>query len=130
MSEELTKILGLCLVASVITVVLKGRNAEYSLLVSVAAGAVIGLMILKNIAPVLQTFKNAISSYGVKTEYFKVALKSVGIGYITSFIADSCRDCGQSSMALKAELAGKCAIFILSVPLILSVLEIAIGFIK
>ena len=71
-----------------------------------------------------------LEEYGIKTEYFKVALKALGIGYITSFIADACRDSGQTSLAAKAELAGKTAIFLLSVPLIISVLETAIGFIK
>lgn len=130
MSGELIRILSLLLVSSVICIILKVRNAEYSLLVAVSAGVVVGIIILKNISPVLESFKLSISSYGIKTEYFKVALKSVGIGYITSFIADSCRDCGQSSLASKAEFAGKCAIFILSAPLMLSVLDIAIGFVK
>ena len=67
---------------------------------------------------------------GVKTEYFKIALKAVGIAYITDFIADASRDAGQTSIASKAELAGKSAIFLLSVPVLMSVLETAIGFIK
>ena len=71
-----------------------------------------------------------LSAYGVEAEYFKVALKALGIGYITSFAADSCRDAGQSALASKAELAGKCAVWMLSLPLVVSVLKIAVGFIK
>ena len=63
-------------------------------------------------------------------QYFSVALKAIGIGYITGFIADACRDGGQASLAGKAELAGKCAVFILVLPLIASILETALGFLK
>ena len=74
--------------------------------------------------------KGYIEDYGIETEYFKVAIKALGIGYITSFIADACRDSGQSSLAAKAELAGKAAIFVLSLPLLISVLNIAVGLIE
>lgn len=130
MSIDIFKILALCLVTAVICIVLRQKNSEYALLVSVAAGVFIGLIIIKSISAPIRALQEQLSDYNIKTEYFKVALKSVGIGYITSFIADACRDSGQTSLAAKAELAGKCAIFLLSFPLIMTVLETAIGFIK
>ena len=87
-------------------------------------------LILKNISAPLDLIKEKIDQSGIDSSYFKVAIKALGIGYITSFVAEACRDAGQNSLALKAELAGKCAIFILSVPLILSILETTLGFSK
>lgn len=130
MSETLFKVLALCIVASVLAVILKQKSSEYALLISVAVGAVIGIILLNNLFAPIRQISEYISKYGVKTEGFKVALKAVGIGYVTSFVSDSCKSCGQASMAATAELAGKCAIFLLSVPLMLSVLETAVGFIK
>lgn len=130
MTEDVFKILAVCLVAAVLCIILKQKSGEYAMLVSVAAGVCIGLLILKNIAAPVNALREQLKEYNIKTEYFGVALKAVGIGYITSFIADACRDSGQTSLAAKAELAGKCAIFILSVPLIMSVLSTAVGFIK
>ena len=130
MSIDVLKILGLCLTTAVFCMILRQKNGEYALLLSVAAGVCIGLLIIKNIAAPIKVLRDQLEEYNIKTEYFKVALKSVGIGYITSFIADACRDSGQTSLAAKAELAGKSAIFLLSVPLIISVFKTAIGFIK
>lgn len=130
MSAEIFKILALLLVAAAVCVVLREKNSEYALLTAIAAGVCVSLLILQNLVAPINEIKESLESYGVNTEYFKVALKAVGIGYITSFIADSCRDSGQTSLASKAELAGKCAIFVLSVPLIISVLKTAVGFIK
>ena len=124
------KILGVLLVSAVLSMVLKGRNQEYSMLISISAGVICALLILKNLATPLAQLKTEIEAYGIKPEYFKVAIKALGLGYISSFIADTCRDSGHTSLAAKAELAGKSAIFLLSVPLMLSVLETAVGFIK
>ena len=130
MSIDVLKILGLCLITAVFCIILRQKNSEYALLLSVAAGVCIGLLIIKNITAPIKVLRDQLEEYNIKTEYFKVALKSVGIGYITSFIADACRDSGQTSLAAKAEFAGKSAIFLLSVPLIISVFKTAIGFIK
>lgn len=130
MSEDIFKILAVLLVAAVMSLILKQKNSEYALFVALSAGVVTALLILKNLSAPIAELKTEIEAYGVETEYFKVAVKALGIGYITSFIADACRDSGQTSLAAKAELAGKVAIFLMSVPLLMSVLEIAVGFLK
>lgn len=130
MSGDIFKILAILLVSAVISIILKQKNGEYALLVSVAAGIITAVFILKHLNSSILTLKGYIEDYGIETEYFKVALKALGIGYVTSFIADACRDSGQTSLASKAELAGKAAIFVLSLPLLISVLNIAVGLVK
>ena len=127
---EIFKILAICLISAVLAIVLKQQKGEYALIVALAGGAVVILYVLKGVFEPIEYIKARLLSCGVKTEYFAVALKALGIGYVTGFIADACRDSGQASLAAKAELAGKCAIFILSVPLISAVLETALGFLK
>lgn len=124
---EIFKILAICIITAVLAIVLKQQKAEYALMVALAGGTVVILYILKGILSPIEYINTKLLNSGVKTEYFTVALKALGIGYITGFIADICRDSGQVSLASKAELAGKCAIFILSVPLISAVLETALS---
>lgn len=130
MNIEIFKILALLLVTAAVCIVLRNRNSEYALLAAITAGVIVGVMVLKNLSQPFILIKDSLEDYGVNTEYFKVSLKALGIGYITNFIADTCRDSGQTSLASKAEFAGRSAIFILSVPLIISVLKTAVGFIK
>lgn len=127
---EIFKVLAICLITAVLAIVLKQQKGEYALAVALAGGAVVTLYVLKGVWTPIEYIKAKLLSCGVKTEYFAVALKALGIGYVTGFIADVCRDSGQASLAAKAELAGKCAIFILSVPLISAVLETALSFLK
>ena len=130
MRIEIFKILALLLITAAICIVLSRSNFEYALLASVIAGVIVGVMVLNNLANSFILIRDSLEEYGVNTEYFKVSIKALGIGYITNFIADTCRDSGQTSLASKAEFAGRSAIFILSVPLIIQVLKTAVGFIK
>lgn len=130
MKMEIFKILAICIITAVLAVVLKQQKGEYSLMVALAGGTVVILYILKGVLAPIEYINARLLNNGVNTEYFAVGLKALGIGYVTGFIADLCRDSGQASLASKAELAGKCAIFIISLPLISAVLETALSLLK
>ena len=125
---EIFKILAICIITAVLAVVLKQQKGEYSLMVALAGGTVVILYIIKGVLSPIEYINDRLLKSGINTEYFAVALKALGISYVTGFIADICRDSGQASLASKAELAGKCAIFIISVPLIGAVLDTALSF--
>ena len=123
---EILKVLGFCLVAAVLSLVLKQYRQEYAFFISVAAAISILSMLCVKLFSQMEEIKLLISSSGIETEYFKVAIKALGIAYLTEFTADACRDFGQGSIAAKAELAGKAAIFVISIPLLTSVLKTAL----
>ncbi len=125
---EIFKILAICIITAVLAVVLKQQKGEYALMVALAGGTVVILYIIKGVLSPIEYINDRLLKSGINTEYFAVALKALGISYVTGFIADICRDSGQASLASKAELAGKCAIFIISVPLIGAVLDTALSF--
>ena len=125
---EIFKILAICIITAVLAVVLKQQKGEYALMVALAGGTVVILYIIKGVLSPIEYINEKLLKSGINTQYFAVALKALGISYVTGFIADICRDSGQASLASKAELAGKCAIFIISVPLIGAVLDTALSF--
>ena len=126
---DFTAVLGICIIAAATATLLKGYKAEYAMLIALSAGAVALIMLVLDIMDGVLTLRNTVARYGMDTSYFSVAIKALGICVITGFISDACRDAGQSSLASKAELAGRCAVFVLSLPLLLSLLETAYGFI-
>ena len=130
MIAEFWKVMGICIIGAVLALVLKQKSGEYAFATVVATGIIILFFVIKTVAEPIESLFEKLSDSGVKMEYFKIALKAVGVAYITDFIADASRDAGLSSIASKVELAGKAAIFLLSVPVLMSVLETAIGFIK
>ena len=102
---EIFKILAICIITAVLAVVLKQQKGEYSLMVALAGGTVVILYIIKGVLSPIEYINERLLKSGINTEYFAVALKALGISYVTGFIADICRDSGQASLASKAELA-------------------------
>ena len=130
MMDTVFKILGICIIGSAVSIILKPKSGEYSFVLALATGIIALTFVINAVSKPISEINDRLLASGVKTEYFGIALKAVGIAYITDFVVDSCRDAGMTSIASKAELVGKTAIFTLSVPLMMSVLETAIGFIK
>ncbi|MBP3627097.1 MAG: stage III sporulation protein AD [Clostridia bacterium] len=126
---DIIKILSILIIAAILAIVLKQYKEEYALIISVAAGIIALLFAAEKIISPINMLREKIEEFGIKSEYFSTAIKGLGLAYISSFIGDICRDCGQSSLAEKAEIAGKCAVFILCVPLSLTLLDTVLGFI-
>ena len=120
---QLFALLALCLVAAAVAIVLGQYKKEYAIAVTVAAGAMLitatASFVIRPITEIVDKLRNA----GVNTEFFFVAIKALGLGYVTQFIADTCRDFGQTSLAAKAEFVGRAAMFVISLPLINSLFD-------
>ncbi len=123
------KIPVICLLAALAAVFLGQYRKEYAVLTSLAAGTVILCLLLGKIAPLFGRIYQLTEISSV-SEYYGIALKALGISYITAFAANTCRDAGQSALAAKAELAGRCAVMLLALPLLQAVLELALKFAK
>ena len=126
---NIVAIAGISIVAAIIAVMMKKYNHEYSVIISICAGVLILFEILKNISPAIKQINTLLSSAGLSAEYAEILFKSLGICFLAQFAADSCRDAGESALALKVELAGKIAIVILSLPLFESIANTAVNLI-
>lgn len=129
MSSELIKAVAVIIVAAVFVTALRTRLAEYSFLLVLAVVAVIMIMAFANLFGVVVQLKDLFVKSGNASIYFATALKALGISYITAFAADLCRDFGLSALAQSAEIVGKITIFVLSMPLMTSLLDTALKFV-
>ncbi len=129
MSGDLIKIIVLIIIAAVFAIVLRPHLQEYSFLLVIAAVCVTLMTTSSNLLGGIVKLKELYDQSGNVGVYFTTALKALGIAYITGFAADVCRDFGLSALAQGAEIAGKGVIFILSIPLLTTVIEAAIGFV-
>ena len=123
---ELTPILGICVIAAVLATLLRQYKGEYAIMLVAVAAAAVVVAVLWSAVDAVITLRNLVVETGVDTSYFVVAFKALGICIVTSFASDICRDMGQQTLASGAELAGRCGVFILSVPLLVSVLQTAL----
>lgn len=108
---------------------LKSYRSEYAILAAAVAGGMILLFAIKEIYTPLNDLLQTLESYGVKKELTVYLLKTVGICFLTKFSSELCADFGQTSLCSKVELAGRCAIFILSIPFIKGILNTGLSLI-
>lgn len=112
-------------VGSVILVlIVKQLKSEIALPLSVCITTALSISAVILIEPICSYVSEIADSvnYG---EYVKVMIKSLGIALVTSSSADICRDCGEGAIGAKVELVGKCAIMLVALPLIRSLLSLA-----
>ena len=129
MSIELIKVLAVIIVAAVLVTFLRNRLGEYSILLALTVIAVALLSVLGNLFSAIEKIQHLFTQNGNTTVYFTTALKALGISYIATFAANICQDFGLTALAQTAEVSGKIMIFILSLPLVISVLEAALKFV-
>lgn len=125
--DVIFKILGLAIVVTIAIIVVRQTKPELAVLVGVAGSVVLFFYILDMLNQVFGVFEYILDSTSLDPELFVVLLKIVGIGYLTEFGANICSDSGNSAVASKILLAGKLAIFVLSIPIIKSLIEILAG---
>ncbi len=123
MIEEMTTALGVCVTAAILATLLKQHCKEQALFCALGCCVVVGLAVVSGLSEVLETLSELFSQTGLPVIYLELVWKAVGVCYLTSVAADLCRDCGESALASVAELCGRIALVLLSLPLLEGVLE-------
>ena len=108
---------------------LKAYRPEYAMLATAAAGAILLVLIISEVYSPLSKLFLLLEDYGINGELTTYLLKAFAICYLTKFATDICTDFGQTSLSGKVELAGRAAIFILSLPIISGILHTGLSLI-
>ncbi len=121
---EILALVGVALIAGVLLVVLRGLGRpELAMLLSLLTGAVLLLAVLGKVFGVVDLLEALGRRSGVDGGQIGVLLKVIGIAYVADFGTAVLRDAGEAALAQKVELAGKAAILLLAVPLVLAILD-------
>jgi stage III sporulation protein AD len=120
---DVLQIVALGLTATVLIVLVKSQRPDLAVLLSVAAGAIIFLLVLGKIGSIIDVIKELSERAGISMIYLGTILKIVGIAYIAEFGSQICRDAGAGAVASKIEFAAKVLIMVLAVPIVVAVLQ-------
>lgn len=120
---EISTIVTIGIIGAVVCVVIKQYKPEYTILVGLGTGLVILFFTVPHFSSVVE-YVNELSGLGeIDTGYIKIVIKALGVCIVTQLASDTCKDCGQNSIASKIELGGKVSILALSLPMFVSLLE-------
>lgn len=121
---EIFQIVGLGIVATIIIIILKHSRPEFAIYISIVTGLIIFSKILHHLVYVIDVLRDLSIKANLEITFFTVILKIIGTAYIVEFGSQICRDAGESSIGMKIELAGKVAIMILAIPILLALMDL------
>lgn len=122
--EWFLAVCALLLTALILTLLVKQSGAaSLALLLTLAVSAAVLLRFLPRLREVFGVFRSLGEQAGLSGGYLSVILKIMAISYLAEFAASLCRDAGETAYAAKMELAGKLAVILLAVPVIVNMLE-------
>lgn len=124
---DIVKIIGVGLTALIIIIVLKQYKPEFTVYVSIIAGAIILFMVISKLYAIVALLTNLSNKTGVGSEFLKILLKITGIAILTEFAVSICKDSGETAIASKIDLGGKIIIVSISIPIITALLELIIS---
>lgn len=123
---EILQVVGIGIIATILTVVLKQQKPEYALQISIVTGLIIFMFVFTKLNYVIQVLSDLAEKVDLDFLYFSTILKVIGIAYIAEFGAQISRDAGESAIASKIELGGKILIMVLAIPILTALLDLII----
>lgn len=117
----------LAVVAVIVALTLRPKNAEIALMLTVACSVLILLAVLSQAGQIIGTVNSIVAAAQINTGYIAILLKVVGICLLTEFAVNTCRDAGCQSLAGNVSLAGKLVVTVTALPLYTDILNTVIG---
>ena len=121
---DMMQIVVLGLVATILSLILKKQNPEFSLYISIVTGVLIFFMTLNKLSVVLEMIKKIAQEVDVNTIYIQIIFKIIGISYLAEFGSQLCNDAGESAISSKIEFAGKVLIMVVSAPILMTLMDL------
>ena len=115
--NEIVTVAGIAVASAGAAVLLKQYKPEYAFGISVAAGAIFLLFIAVRAGEIIDEINAFASASGINSENYGIVLRCLGVCLVTNAAAETCKDCGQSSIASKLVIAGKALVLIIALPL-------------
>jgi stage III sporulation protein AD len=118
------KIIGIGMVGTFLSAVLKKYRPEAALAVALAASIAIFAFAAGLFGTVVEIMESLCATSGIDIAYFAIILKIIGIAYLTQLASEVSKDAGEGAIASKIELGGKLCIIAMSAPILLSLVEL------
>ena len=120
---DIIKIIGVGLIALIIIIIIRQYKPEFTLYVSLLAGAIILVFLMDKITGIIDLLTSLSNKAGVNNEFLTLLIKITGIAFLTEFAVSICKDTGENAIANKVDMGGKIIIESMSIPIISSLLE-------
>lgn len=125
--QMLVAVVGVLLCGALLATVLRTQRPELAVGLSLLAGVLVVVFLLRQIIPLAGTVRRMAVLGGITEGSFAAVFRAAGVCLLTQIVADTCRDAGEGALAGKAELAGRVLLLLLTVPLFEQILHLILG---
>ena len=123
---EWLRLMGFCLLAGAMVMLLRQMQPQAAALLSVAFGVMVAGAALAQIAGYIEAVQRFLSSLKLDAQYFKVMVKAVGIVLVTQLAVQACEDMDAPSIARRAEAVGRLALLSVAIPVFMELTQMAV----
>lgn len=121
---NIIRLCGVAIISVVAAVLVKRVKPDFGAFVSIIAAVVIFGAAVSAVAPLTSYVSELAETSGFGI-YAETIIKSLAVTLLAQTTGDICRDCGENAVAGKIEFAAKCAIMLLSLPVIKNILSLS-----
>lgn len=122
--EEVIKVIAIGITALIMIVIIRQYRPEFSIYISLIAGALILYFALDKFANIINLLKSISEKSGINRNFLEILIKMTLIAFLAEFAISICKDSGESAIANKVELGSKAIIVSMSIPIISNLLEV------
>ena len=123
---DIIKIIGVGLISLIIIIIVRQYKPEFTLYVSLLAGALILIFIMDKIGGIIDLLTSLANKTAINNQFLLLLIKITGIAFLTEFAVSLCKDSGENAIANKVDMGGNVIIVSMSIPIISSLLETVI----
>lgn len=121
---DIISICAVCLITAILARLIKQGSPEIGFAVSAVAVFIVLVALTENISSVFDEMGELASRAGISNGYVMIAIKVLGISYISDLCAGSCRDAGESALGSIIDISAKAMITIVCMPIVYTLMEV------
>lgn len=123
---EITQIIGIALIAVIISIVLKENKPEFAIFVSITVGIIVIVSLTPNINEIINYIKDLANKTNINFKFVEILLKITGIAILSEFAVSICNDANEKAIGSKIDIGGKIIIISISLPIVKALLDVII----
>lgn len=127
---EWLRLIGFCLLAAAMVLVLRQMHPQMAGILSMTFGVLLVMLVLPGVQAYIETIRTFLSELNLDTQYYKTLLKAMGIVLVTQLAVQFCQDMDAPSIARRAEFCGRIALLGVALPVFMTLTQMAVDVLR
>lgn len=127
---EWLRLIGFCLLAAAMVLVLRQMHPQTAGLLSIAFGVLLVMLVLPGVQTYIETIRSFLAQLNLDTQYYRILLKAMGIVLVTQLAVQFCQDMDAPSIARRAEFCGRIALLGVALPVFMTLTQMAVDVLR